>query len=288
MPSLNSIGSYSNIESAKHEDQSSETKPRHHVRNHDRASHIVSQVAEWLHNEKVKKASRKSRKHGGHRTVTHAAADVIKGLEDRVHANESKHHKSHLTRTNSDLSDDGLALEKLEQILSRRMSAGGDRHNVPLEDQTPYLPRRKSTSKHKGAKKLLRRPSTMQSSDTEYQEPDIDVPSAEAVLDNSKTLGYSGGAASSEVDLPTPKKRAKHEKESWLQFKYEIVRLTHTLRLKGWKQLPIEQSGDIDVERLSGALTNAVYVVAPPANLNEKPLAAHDSTVPVVPTNPPP
>ena len=288
MPSLNSVGSCSNVEIAKHENQSSETKPRHHARNHDRASHIVSQVAEWLHNEKVKKASRKSRKHGGHRTVAHAAADAIKGLEDRVHANESKHHKSHHARTNSDLSDNGLALEKLEQILSRSVSTGGDQQDVPLEDKTSYFPRRKSTSKHKGAKKLLRRPSTMQSSDTEYQEPDIDVPSAEAVLDNSKTLGYSGGTASSEVDLSNPKKRVKHEKESWLQFKHEIVRLTHTLRLKGWKQLPIDRSGDIDVERLSGALTNAVYVVSPPANLNEQPLAAHDSTIPLAPTNPPP
>lgn len=92
------------------------------------------------------------------------------------------------------------------------------------------------------------------------------VPSCDAVLDNSKTLSYTGGSTES---LPesggTTEKVAKEQ--DWSVFKSEIVRLAHTLRLKGWRSVPLERGGDIEVERLSGALTNAVYVVSPPKDV---------------------
>jgi choline kinase len=56
------------------------------------------------------------------------------------------------------------------------------------------------------------------------------------------------------------------EKDAWRTFKYEILRLVHTLKL-GWRRVPLESSDKIEVERLSGALTNAVYVVSPPTDL---------------------
>jgi choline kinase len=89
------------------------------------------------------------------------------------------------------------------------------------------------------------------------------------MLDNSKTLSYSGGSADSSTENVTlsTSKRAEKEKKAWLAFKSEILRLAHTLRLKGWRRVPLERGGDIEVERLSGALTNAVYVVSPPAEL---------------------
>ena len=70
--------------------------------------------------------------------------------------------------------------------------------------------------------------------------------------------------------------------------KKEIVRLAQTLRLKGWRQVPIEYGGEIEVERLSGALTNAVYVVSPPKVLPQTPLDPHDSSASVVQKRPPP
>ena len=168
------------------------------------------------------------------------------------------------------------------------MGLSGDDYPTPTEDRRDsYFPRRKS--KRRGSTRgLLRKTSTMASSDTEHQEPDIDVPSAEVVLDNSKTLGYSGGAASSEADLLSPKKRAVKEHEAWLQFKMEIVRLSHTLRLKGWRKIPFDRSGDVDVERLSGALTNAVYVVSPPKDLPRTSSISRESTTSPVPKKPPP
>ena len=105
------------------------------------------------------------------------------------------------------------------------------------------------------------------SSDTEYHDGDVIVPSTEVTLDNSKTLSYAGGAADSEKEQPGTSKRTAKEKEAWLTFKNEIIRLTHTLRLKGWRRVALDRGGEIKVERLSGALTNAVYVVFPPKTL---------------------
>lgn len=282
---MSSVGS---LDPPELERSSGDPKSYHHVRHHDRASHIVSQVAEWLRTEKLKKTTHKARKHSGQGKLAQAA-EATRNLVDQVRSDESRHRKGRHARADSDLSEGSLALEKLEQILSKSMDLDGDDHTTPTEDKThSYFPRQKPSAKRQGSRKLLRKSSTIISSDTEYREPDIDVPSAEVVLDNSKTLGYSGGAASSETDMVNPKKRAAKEREAWLQFKHEIVRLAHTLRLKGWKRLPLEQSGEIDVERLSGALTNAVYVVSPPTYLPETPSVAQDSTISLVPKKLPP
>jgi choline kinase len=59
-------------------------------------------------------------------------------------------------------------------------------------------------------------------------------------------------------------RRADKEKKAWSKFKLEILKLAHTLKLKGWRGIPFEYCDEVEVERLSGALTNAVYVVSPP------------------------
>ena len=76
--------------------------------------------------------------------------------------------------------------------------------------------------------------------------------------------------------------------EAWVTFKNEIVRLAHTLRLKGWRRVPLDGGADIEVERLSGALTNAVYVVSPPKRLPENPSDTQDGAGPPRPRKPPP
>jgi choline kinase len=91
------------------------------------------------------------------------------------------------------------------------------------------------------------------------------------VLDNSKTLSYTGGNAAGEEDTASlSKRREEKERKSWLTFKNEIIRLAHTLRLKGWRRVPLDNGDIISVERLSGALTNAVYVVNPPEDMMGK------------------
>ena len=122
-------------------------------------------------------------------------------------------------------------------------------------------------SKKPSISQRMKRGSVAPSSDTEYQDGDINVPNVEAVLDNSKTLSYSGGVVDSDDSSGIDSEKRTREKRQWTTFKQDIVRLTHTLRLKGWRRISIENAAEINVERLSGALTNAVYVVTPPKKL---------------------
>ena len=81
------------------------------------------------------------------------------------------------------------------------------------------------------------------SSDTEYHGDDVIVPTCDVVLDNSKTLSSSGGIADSSNDLPalSSSKRAEKERKAWISFKNEIVKIAHTLKLKGWRRVPLER-----------------------------------------------
>ncbi|KAL6720406.1 hypothetical protein ACLMJK_002328 [Lecanora helva] len=292
--SLSSIGSISTVDPTEYEKRSGSTKAHHHhhhhhVRHYDRANRVVSQVIEWLHNEKARKAARKAAKHGGHGKLAQAA-EVTKTLVNHISDDESNKYKRRHEKSGSDVSEGSLALEELDRILSGTVDIESGGLAMSANDMTgSHFLRHNSKPKRQGSKKkMLRKQSTVQSSDAEFQDSDINVPSAEVVLDNSKTLGYSGGVASSEVDLINPSRRPIREKEAWLQFKHEIVRLTHTLRLKGWRRLPLEKSSDIDVERLSGAMTNAVYVVSPPSNFSATLSIQQDTTGSLVPRKPPP
>jgi choline kinase len=116
------------------------------------------------------------------------------------------------------------------------------------------------------------------SSDTEFgQDGEGVVNSCDAVLDNSKTMSYGGGNTESSSDTPILRtgKREEKERKAWLSFKNEILKITHTLHLKHWRKIPLECGADIEVKRLSGALTNAVYVVFPPATIPQKDPSRH-------------
>ena len=274
------------IPGADADDKGTSAGNHHHTLKKDSASHIISQVAEWLDQEKVKRAARKSGKSSTHAKLAHAA-EATSALADHLRIEETKHHKRHHARRDSDLSESGLALEKLEQILSESMRIKDGQATLTGEKRDSHFPHRRSLRKE-SSKRLMRRSSTVLSSESEHPDIELLVPSAEVILDNSKTLRYSSGAAASEGDLKNPTRRATMEKDAWKQFKSEIVTLTHTLRISGWRRVPIEQSGEIDVERLSGALTNAVYVVSPPKILSRTPAIAQVDASPVISKKRPP
>jgi choline kinase len=165
-------------------------------------------------------------------------------------------------------------LDDLASILEKSL-------NMATQEQRPNANRRGSS-----IRSVMKIKNTNASSDTDYADGDPVVPSCEAVLDNSKTMAYSGGGAELDEEPGNATKNIIKEKEAWAVFKFEIVRLAHTLRLKGWRKVPLERSNDIEVERLSGALTNAVYVVAPPKHL-PPPKNQSEESVPR-PKNPPP
>lgn len=169
-----------------------------------------------------------------------------------------------------------LALDQLERILSQNpISVGSSKESTRGRRKTSTSRSRNSTMR------ALRRGST---SDSDYADMDRPAPSADVVLDNSKTLLFTGGEADDDEagngSGVTPK-----EREYWLYFKSEILRLTHTLGFKGWRRIPLDAGGRIAVVRLSGALTNAVYVVSPPKNIHT---SSTDSKGQVVHRKPPP
>ncbi|RMY88655.1 hypothetical protein D0862_10394 [Hortaea werneckii] len=163
----------------------------------------------------------------------------------------------------ADSSGEKPDLDKLENILKTTLSIS---RPLPLRKTPLSLLRHKSS-----LKKLHARKASTVSSDTDYFESgEAAVPSCDAVLDNSKTLSYTGGA-SEESDVSSGDELTRstsfRDQDAWSKFKFEIVRLAHTLRLKGWRKVPLEMCNAITVQRLSGALTNAVYVVSPPSDL---------------------
>ncbi|EEH15977.2 hypothetical protein PABG_06064 [Paracoccidioides brasiliensis Pb03] len=266
-PSMTSLGSLgTQIQSFKFESViQDESDPEMQGRNVEESSHaqltLLAQVRDWLQQEKAKSAARRTKKTGATETPVPALASG-----DATHAATRQ-------RSDSQCSDGTLALEKLEQILAQYPVSG--KEGIP---STVIRRKRSSISlRRRTGTRSLRRGSV---SDSDYSDADQAVPNADVALDNSKTLLYGGGEADSDFGNQGLNKPTSKDKEHWIRFKYEIVRLTHTLGLRGWRRVPIEDSRNIEVVRLSGALTNAVYVVTPPQN--------SPSTSSLAPKRPPP
>lgn len=231
---------------------------------------LVGEVEKWIKREKARRAQRK-----GNAPLTPPTQ-----VDEEPAAGG---------RRASDASEGSVALENLETIVEQTLSLASQRQTKTR--RSPAIRPRSSTS----SIKKLRRQSTNASSGTEYEDGEIRVPSCDVLLDNTKTLSYSGGAPEG-TDAPSQDhygrrrssvRQSSKEKEAWAKFKFEIVRLTHTLRLKGWRRVPMERSSEIDVERLSGALTNSIYVVSPPKEL-PTPTPTEETDIVPRPKNPPP
>ncbi|KAB8238353.1 putative choline kinase [Aspergillus alliaceus] len=227
---------------------------------------LFHQVLEWLQREKSK---RKTPKAKAQAQTEGSGSDG----DDENDEDAGNREGVVLERTVSHGYDNVFALDKLEKILIQYAASRGDGNG-------PVYPTRRSTRRRQV--KGLRRGSA---SESDYLDGDSAAPSVDATLDNSKTLAYSGGGAEDESEDGANARRAL-DREAWLVFKTEIVRLAHTLQLKGWRKLPMELAGEVGVVRLSGALTNAVYVVTPPQNI--PPPRAEDGSYSLVPRKPPP
>ena len=205
-------------------------------------------MAQWVKDERSKRAEKKAKRR------------AQKEGEVDEKENHAPHFKSPFQRRGSDSSEESISLDRLEDIIKKSLSL----------DRRPSRKGSSISLRHRGSlRKLSRKPSSV-SSDTDYSEGDVLVTSCDVVLDNSKTLSYTGGAsddsdASSSDEVQQT--ASYRDQDAWSKFKFEIVRLAHTLRLKGWRSVPMDMSGGINVQRLSGALTNAVYVVSPPSDL---------------------
>ncbi|KAF2092424.1 kinase-like protein [Rhizodiscina lignyota] len=218
---------------------------------------LHAQISAWLEHEKQRRAEAKAKKE--ETTAPFKPSDILAKKTDASPKLTTDEARGNRSRRASGASESHDALEELQDILGRYMT---------LEAQESFHGFRGSRGpSRRSSVKKLRRQSTAYSSDTDYFDGEPIIPSCDAWLDNSKTLAYSGGTTEAPSDSPNLTRRSK-EKQAWTTFKYEIVRLTHTLRLKGWRRVSMEHSHEIEVERLSGALTNAVYVVSPPKDMS--------------------
>jgi len=240
----------------------SSNEVHHHAHTHER---LAKHIHGWLKSERSRRASRKAKRK--------AAKDV---RHDEEPTDASKTHldvpQSSRVRSDSDSSDGSVALDQLAGILEKTLN------------MTPVDAKRKVSHVRRMSIGLKRHSAISMDSDY-FDSIDQLVPSCDVVLDNSKTMAYSVDDADSEPETEDEEKRRRKEKEAWTTFRYEILRLAHTLKLKGWRRVTTEQHDEIDVQRLSGALTNAVYVVSPPKDV--KPSQERTDGVPV-PRNPPP
>ena len=239
---------------------------------HRKGRHLTyHDLMKWIQKEMAKKAAAKAKKKArkarkqpldavqSKETLAvslSAPADAI--IDDETVVGETS---SSPGRRSSDTTSEGsVALEMLQEIMER---------NMTLFTRSYAASNRSTHSlRHKSSIKKLRRQSTAPVSDTDDE---LSVPTCDVILDNSKTISYTGGAAEVKNDSRPNLHRtvSTRERDAWKTFKYEIVRLTHTLGVPGWRRVPMHDSGLVEVERLSGALTNAVYVVTPPKDIQD-------------------
>lgn len=207
---------------------------------------LISQVFDWLEREKVKRQNKPHRRpHLRRRSPpTEAPPPTTTALEGfRPRADSIQ----------SDSSE--VSLDRLQRILDDNMAALG------LNSVPQLIPRLGRKQRRRSSRSLNK----VASSDTEWYDGDVVVPSCDAFVDNSKTLAYSGGKAGADDSASISSRKEEKEKQNWVSFKNEVIRVAHTLKLKGWRRVPLDSGEYVSIERLSGALTNAVYVVSPPS-----------------------
>ncbi len=247
-----------------------ESSPEALTHSHSAHENLLKQIGTWLKRERnrrhVRRAKRKSLRHEPHEQDDHGATrdSESTGLDEADGSGD---------RRGSESSEEGsAALDQLAQILESALSI----KPAEAKKRIPHL--RKASGG-------LKRHSAISTDSDYFESIDQLVPSCDAVLDNSKTLSYCVDESKLDSTHENSESRAFKEQEAWSRFRFEILRIAHTLKLKGWRKVPMEQSNEISVQRLSGALTNAVYVVAPPKNIFTS--GGNEDRTPK-PTNPPP
>ena len=199
------------------------------------AKWVLNQVADWLQQEKAKRSQRTKQKRR-----RYAKKELAPDENDED--DESEQAGEDPTRDDTELD-----LGSLEGILAGYMKSSTGTTPKTLS-RKPSLFSRKSSI----AAKFKRSSVAPQSSDTEFWGDEVLVPNVEANLDNSKTLAYTGGSDEDSTSDKANDKAKKKDVKHWTTFKKDILRLTHTLRLNGWRRIPMEQGGELEVSRLSG------------------------------------
>jgi len=223
---------------------------------HRSQANFMRQVLGWVNHERqrqreraMKREAKKAEKKGRQSPkqvppqVTEAGEIPTPGCKNGVLADENlttpaREGSDSPESTSSAIGASRESLNRLEQIAKAGLAASSSSLRLSrMSGAAPKTPPRQLSRK---ALRPRSRSSTLYTSDTDVA-PDGDVI-----------------APGCEVTLGIP------EKIGWDEFKEEVLRLTHTLRCKGWRKIALEQFKELEIKRISGALTNAVYMVSPP------------------------
>lgn len=252
-PELNAqygLDGSSSLPSRASEQSGKQSHPHSHQS--QRVNALLDEITVWLKDEKAKKKERKAKREAKRKVKKEPALQTPSQPSGEESLDQSR-------RSSSSSESSDLNLTKLESIIEK-----GIRSSTDLASATPMPHVSSALNLRRAGSKTYRQPprraSTLRPSGVEAGEEDeLPVPGCDAILDNTKTV-------------QRPRRESKiaqgddEPEDPWTDFKREIVRLSHTLKLKGWRHLPMSESDRISVERLSGALTNAVYVVSPPGD----------------------
>jgi choline kinase len=236
-----------------------------HQRQQYYSEKMVAQIGDWLERQQSKQARRKKKKHqanGAPKSLINGqdlrapdlTPDALKSHDDQG-ADLSMPDRKRSDSVGSQESD--VSLDRLQRIVDDSMVALGMKPSHRFSPRSTRPPRSRRRS-------LVRA-----SSDTDYVDGDVVVPDCDVRLDNSKTVSFC--YSDTGENPPTDENSTQAQVEAWRSFKNEIIRTAHTLRLKGWRRIELGSGDSIEVERISGALTNAVYAVTPPSDLPKIP-----------------
>ncbi|KAK7917066.1 choline kinase [Apiospora marii] len=230
--SLEMLGGHASNKSPAHEAQDAD-QPQGNSHHRHRLDHYGEKLITQVAEWLEHERSKKEKRRGKRHHIRHRrpSEEAVDAEDASTSAEGARLQRKH----SIDSQSSDVSLDRLQRIIDDSMSALG------LSNMPHYSPR------------LLA------------------LPSCDAVLDNTKTMSYSGGKTLSPEDEKSPVSRKEEKgRQAWATFKTDVLRIAHTLRIKGWRRIPLDSGDDIEVERLSGALTNAVYVVSPPKDMAEK------------------
>ncbi|KAF8425845.1 kinase-like domain-containing protein [Tirmania nivea] len=234
-----------------------EIRPPMLEESHKNQVNFMRQVLDWVNHERRHQRERSTKREAkniekkGHRSPTQEQGQVLpevigpKGAsipEGRVGdenvAPTAREGSGSPESTSSAIGASRESLDRLEQIARAGLAASSSSLRLSrLAGAPPKAP------SHQPSRKALRprsRPSISYASDTDVApEGDVIVPECEVTLGTPEKIGWDG-------------------------FKEEVLKLAHTLRCKGWRKIALERFKELEIKRISGALTNLVYMVSPP------------------------
>ena len=228
-------------------DHYKQSKDHDVTENDDHSSHskLIAQVTEWLNAEKEKRRGKISGRigHGLSKDKDRKPPSASVASYSTPEAGQER------LGSESETSETTDALDKLERILADNMALHHRPSTAIISSNMERRPSYSHGRRRSSLMRKLRRTSAAASSDTDYFDGDVIVPSCDVVLDNSRTMAYAAGAGQQASSDYVEDPKAQAEKEAWVHFKNEIVRLAHTLKLKNWRRVPLDRGFEIEVDR---------------------------------------